>query len=429
MGQQLGGESGRSRASCIYSIVLGSCSSAEDGNFLRQRQESRGSFPWRSIFTSEKLDDDATTFKSTTFQSKAVSFATRSWKRFLQPVEVFIRAPLTIKQASTHALNRWRRTRRLRSMRYTTAFAPPQSHNQTIVRKRESYIRQLGITRKSKARHKTMASSKITAFLAASGEERANDACPSTSSENLPSLCISTGSSKSKGLPFEASSSADSQVRMRFLQKLSYEKVWLPKVQRAPPHQTVIIFDWDDTLLCTSFLKQLQGAPLPREVVPVLKAIETSATDLLEQALGLGHTFIITNAASGWVEQSAFEHFSNLRPVLDRVHVVSARSRYESEYPNKVSLWKTKTFLDIQKQLGSEVIGNLVSLGDSCFEMEAAFAMGQEFEQAVVKTIKFLSCPSPESLARQLELVSRQFTSIVGSARNLRVRMKPTDCA
>lgn len=26
------------------------------------------------------------------------------------------------------------------------------------------------------------------------------------------------------------------------------------KAQKSPQHQTVIIFDWDDTLLCTSFL-------------------------------------------------------------------------------------------------------------------------------------------------------------------------------
>jgi len=48
--------------------------------------------------------------------------------------------------------------------------------------------------------------------------------------------------------------------RVSFLRKLSYHKVWLPKAERPPMHQTVIIFDWDDTLLCTSFL---QGESIP----------------------------------------------------------------------------------------------------------------------------------------------------------------------
>ena len=33
----------------------------------------------------------------------------------------------------------------------------------------------------------------------------------------------------------------------RTIRKLSYSKVWVPSAQRPPEHQTVIIFDWDDT--------------------------------------------------------------------------------------------------------------------------------------------------------------------------------------
>merc|ERR1719171_1215296 len=42
--------------------------------------------------------------------------------------------------------------------------------------------------------------------------------------------------------------------RVSFLRKLSYQKVWVPQAQRPPQHQTVVIFDWDDTLLPTSYL-------------------------------------------------------------------------------------------------------------------------------------------------------------------------------
>merc|ERR1719199_1570174 len=47
--------------------------------------------------------------------------------------------------------------------------------------------------------------------------------------------------------------------RMAFLHRLSYEKVWVPPAKRMPQHQTVIIFDWDDTLLCTSYLNHHDG--------------------------------------------------------------------------------------------------------------------------------------------------------------------------
>jgi hypothetical protein len=38
------------------------------------------------------------------------------------------------------------------------------------------------------------------------------------------------------------------------LSKLTYEKIWLTPEEKPKTHQTCIIFDWDDTLLPTTFL-------------------------------------------------------------------------------------------------------------------------------------------------------------------------------
>jgi len=42
-------------------------------------------------------------------------------------------------------------------------------------------------------------------------------------------------------------------LRKSYLSKLLFTKVWQP-TKKAKDHNTLIIFDWDDTLLCTSFL-------------------------------------------------------------------------------------------------------------------------------------------------------------------------------
>ena len=42
--------------------------------------------------------------------------------------------------------------------------------------------------------------------------------------------------------------------RERLLRKLTYEKIWLTPAEKPKPYETAIIFDWDDTLLCTSFI-------------------------------------------------------------------------------------------------------------------------------------------------------------------------------
>merc|ERR1719162_2397330 len=109
---------------------------------------------------------------------------------------------------------------------------------------------------------------------------------------------------------------------MKFLQKLSYERVWLPKPQRPLSHQTVIIFDWDDTLLCTSFLRMMEGSFLAPCVEEQLQACEKASLQLLELALSLGQTFIITNALGGWVESSAEYWAPSLLPLLKRVEVI-----------------------------------------------------------------------------------------------------------
>lgn len=212
--------------------------------------------------------------------------------------------------------------------------------------------------------------------------------------------------------------------RLDFLRKLSYHKVWVPQAQRPPKHQTVIIFDWDDTLLCTSFLNLRQDQGLSPVVERHLRGIEDAGIKLLEIAARTGKTFIITNAMSGWVELSAATWMPRILPVLQKVTVISARSRYESQFPQEVGQWKIHAFLEVQQQLDSEIITNLVSLGDSNFEMDAVHVMGKEFSQALVKTIKFQGNPSPEELLKQLGLVSQRFEQILGNPRNLKIGLE-----
>lgn len=214
--------------------------------------------------------------------------------------------------------------------------------------------------------------------------------------------------------------------RVHFLRRLSQEKVWVPKPQRPPSHQTVIIFDWDDTLLCTSYLNERvnDGYPAPAATERHLRSIAKAAKQLLEMSLRLGHTFIITNAASMWVQYSCAKWIPELLPTLEKIRVISARSKHEEEYPNQVAQWKVQAFLDVQRQMDSQIITNLVSLGDSQFEMDATHIMGKEFAVALVKTIKFHQHPCPEALLKQLQLVLPKFERIVENARNMKIALE-----
>eukprot|EP00930_Biecheleria_cincta_P063220 TRINITY_DN48720_c0_g1_i1.p1 TRINITY_DN48720_c0_g1~~TRINITY_DN48720_c0_g1_i1.p1 ORF type:complete len:415 (-),score=61.43 TRINITY_DN48720_c0_g1_i1:96-1298(-) len=213
--------------------------------------------------------------------------------------------------------------------------------------------------------------------------------------------------------------------RRSFLSKLSYQKVWLPKLHRAPMHNTLIIFDWDDTLLCSSFLfasKRMMYCSGP-SVTGRLAGVARAARETLALAKRFGETIIITNAAPSWVQQSARKYLPHLVPELQGMEIISARQRYERDFPNDISEWKAKTFLEIQKRK-PEAITNLVSVGDSPYEIDAALAIGELFPQAVVKTVKFRELPIPEELEKELQLVRERLQSIVESGQDLQVALE-----
>lgn len=81
--------------------------------------------------------------------------------------------------------------------------------------------------------------------------------------------------------------------------------------QKPKTHQTCIIFDWDDTILCTSFLVpypsllQDPARKIPQNMLDILNQLDDAAEKVLIMAKKLGMVFIITNAAEGWVEMSS----------------------------------------------------------------------------------------------------------------------------
>lgn len=299
--------------------------------------------------------------------------------------------------------------------------APETPPEVELSRRRKDYLHRLGINKDK--RYKVMQTSRNAANFGSFQTPTTSDIFETPTriewSEGEDSDIVASNVAFT-GIDLQA----QDQFRVNFLRKLSYSKVWVPQAQRPPKHQTVIIFDWDDTLLCTSFLNMRQDAQMPAVVERHLKDIEKAGKKLLELAMRLGHTFIITNAMNGWVEYSSAKWVPELLPVLQKVRVISARTKYEPQYPGQVSKWKIQAFLEVQRQLDSQIITNLISLGDSNFEMDAVHVMGKEFAQALIKTIKFRENPSPEELLKQLELVSQKFERIVENARNLKIGLE-----
>lgn len=184
---------------------------------------------------------------------------------------------------------------------------------------------------------------------------------------------------------------------------------------------TVIVFDWDDTLLSSSFLAA-RGHTLDSDlefepaVAEHLQKLEKSVIEALTLAQSHGTVVIITNAETGWVQLSAQKFIPGVLPVVQKLAVVSARSTYEGMYPDAPLKWKYCAFYDRLSSLFADAQDqpkNIISFGDSQVEREAVRAVSRSFSNAMCKSVKFVERPSLEQLVRQVELVTNCFHSIL----------------
>lgn len=112
-------------------------------------------------------------------------------------------------------------------------------------------------------------------------------------------------------------------------------------------NDAMLIFDWDDTILPSSFVDKAQAdntTELPQQYHGLFREIEICAEKCLSAAAKHGEVIIITNSDEGWVKYSAERWLPNLLPVLDKYRVISARTRYERFYPHQPLCWKAAAF-------------------------------------------------------------------------------------
>ncbi len=155
-----------------------------------------------------------------------------------------------------------------------------------------------------------------------------------------------------------------------------------------------------------------------------ISKLETLTYNILKASIEKGDTFIVTNAAPGWVEYSSKRFYPKVLPLLSKLKIISARGEFEKKYPGNSRQWKISTFLKITKIFDTDLLTNLICLGDSLIEMEAAHILASKFKQVYIKTVKFRENPSPEELYKQLQLILDQFDQIFSAVKNLTIKVE-----
>ena len=200
---------------------------------------------------------------------------------------------------------------------------------------------------------------------------------------------------------------------------------------------------------------------LPLHYQNLFKEISRCAEKCLNLACQYGRVLIITNSDEGWVNYSAERFLPHMLPILernkDRIKIVSARTRYESFYPDQPLCWKAAAFahevnecFTAASKLAStknvmwtedddkvSTVSNssfdtardellsedeasdmestaavvpvpprqVLSFGDSMEERNSVRIVSEQLN-ATDKSVMFLQCPSPEQIIGQLAMIT-----------------------
>lgn len=71
-----------------------------------------------------------------------------------------------------------------------------------------------------------------------------------------------------------------------------------------------------------------------------------------------------------------------------------------------------------------EGLTNLLVIGDSNYEIDAAIKFGEQLKSGYTKTIKLAEKPCPQELVKQVKMILQQWDSILSQPRNLKIRME-----
>jgi hypothetical protein len=218
-------------------------------------------------------------------------------------------------------------------------------------------------------------------------------------------------------------------IRDKYYNKLITKLEWNP-FKKEKIINNLFFFDWDDTLLCTSYL-QPTGALIDMEInkrdKDIISDLDSLVSKLLLKAMNIGIVFIVTNGAPGWVELSSTKFYPKTAKILQKIKLVSARGLCERKYPGDMRQWKRVAFkfaLDTLHDINKNIVTNIICLGDSNIEMEASYYLKEWFPNAYLKTIKFKESPTHIELQKELKIINILLDSIINNYnKNLSVKV------
>jgi len=274
-----------------------------------------------------------------------------------------------------------------------------------------------------------------------------DDSNSSTSSSLTSSLSEAETDCWQASLDFCANPSGGDQKRQRLSECEDFGRssgFCVPVIAQSGcfSEDTLIIFDWDDTLSPSTWLQQqglkvADGSAVPNDKrKEELKRVGQCVSRTLQHAKCLGTVIIVTNADKGWVELCCAKFFPEVLPLLEGIKVKYSRTAFENgSCPDNPALWKYPSFRQeiaafSQMTPHDTSAGHrkhMISLGDSMQERSALMEATSGLD-CWTKSLKFMVRPSLEQFLKQHELLYTRLRPFACFEGNLDLRLKVPKC-
>ena len=204
---------------------------------------------------------------------------------------------------------------------------------------------------------------------------------------------------------------------------------------------SIIIFDWDDTLFPTYHINNdnIIGNIIPSDFQDNLNILSNVIINLLDTTLSLANVIIVTNAQYEWIDYSSKLFMPNIYEYLNSKNIekISARDycndniliddkiidnyfEYYDLYTSagETLLWKKITFQNYF--IESNFYYNIISIGDSECERFGLLNMKlNDDENKFRKSFKLNERPTISLIIKELEYITKNINVIVNYEGNL----------
>jgi hypothetical protein len=179
--------------------------------------------------------------------------------------------------------------------------------------------------------------------------------------------------------------------------------------------ETIFLFDWDDTLMCTSFvLSKVQ--PLSEEEIKLTTNLGAKVTIFLEKCIKYGKVIIMTNSNQEWLKKTSDQYLKIKESFFNNIKIISTRDLYLKSNKKKEK-WKEMALNELLIKYGDK-IENLICASDSEEDINIFKNISKLRKEINISTIKFKSKPSPQIMIKEIDFLTKTIFDTIGKSKH-----------